>query len=161
GRDEVPARIDSDRPIHRHGRAALPALQLGTAHRLPRRQRSRRLALSAAVREPPVRSADRRRDRSPDQGTGQSRRSHGTSDFQRRRFVLTINGGGLCRRARRAYSSSDAEKAMMFGTLLFWLPAVASAVSMILLEGGIAAQPRIVPLWFAAALIAQCFWTVY
>jgi len=50
---------------------------------------------------------------------------------------------------------------MLFGTILFWLPAVASAVSMILLEGGIAAQPRIVPSWFAAALLAQFFCPVY
>jgi hypothetical protein len=50
---------------------------------------------------------------------------------------------------------------MLFGTILFWLPAIASACSMILLEGGIAAQPRIVPLWFIAALLAQFFCAVY
>jgi hypothetical protein len=50
---------------------------------------------------------------------------------------------------------------MLFGTILFWLPAIASACSMILLEGGIAAQPSIVPLWFAAALLAQFFCAVY
>jgi len=50
---------------------------------------------------------------------------------------------------------------MLFGSILFWLPAVASACSMILLEGGIAAQPKIVPLWFAAALLAQFFCAAY
>jgi len=50
---------------------------------------------------------------------------------------------------------------MLFGSILFWLPAIASASLLILLDGGIAAQHRIVPLWFAAALLAQFFCTVY
>ena len=50
---------------------------------------------------------------------------------------------------------------MLFGTILFWLPAIVSAASILLLEGGIAAQPRIVPLWFAVALLAQFFCATY
>ncbi|MET0225773.1 MAG: hypothetical protein ABW187_04965 [Dokdonella sp.] len=50
---------------------------------------------------------------------------------------------------------------MVFGSILFWLPAIASASLMILLDGSLGAQPRLVSLWFAAALLAQVFCAVY
>ncbi|HEY0232692.1 MAG TPA: hypothetical protein VGC55_15700 [Dokdonella sp.] len=50
---------------------------------------------------------------------------------------------------------------MLFGATLLWLPAIDSASLIILLDGGIAAQPRTVPLLFAAALLAQFSCAVY
>ena len=49
---------------------------------------------------------------------------------------------------------------MLFGAVLFWLPALASASLMLLLAGGIGAHPRFVPACFTLAVLVQFFCAV-
>ena len=46
---------------------------------------------------------------------------------------------------------------MLFGTVVFWIPALVSIGMMIGTDGGVESFHRIVPLWFVLALLAQLF----